>query len=118
MNADGLRYGSQPPPFVPPALPALHPGSPSGFLSGTPATMSGRTARFKIEPARWFVSVMNGWYGLPPTSRKTPEMLQPPRGPLTYHGAFLKNWRPLPNGRSYVEVAVNVCVTSKADNAR
>src|SRR5437899_1010722 len=80
--------------------------------------MSGRTIRLRFEPPSPFASVRKGWYGLPLASLKTPDMLQPAIGPLTYHGAFCRNLRPLPNGRSYVNVLVIVCRTSNADSAR
>src|SRR6185503_12032877 len=78
--------------------------------------ISSRMARF--VPPRRFVSVMNGTSGCPPCKRNMPESDHPPKAPFTIAGEPDNHWRPLPNGRSYINVELKLCLMSNVEMAR
>ena len=116
MKAAGLMKGSQPEggAELPTGQSRLH----SGFLKGTPGTMSGLTTRLKSVPPSLFGSVMNGRNGVPPGIRKTPDTVHLPKSPFTTFGASERNIRPRPSGMSQMAVEVKLCFTSKVEMAR
>ena len=106
MKAAGLMKGSQPEggAELPTGQSRLH----SGFLKGTPGTMSGLTTRLKSVPPSLFGSVMNGRNGVPPGIRKTPDTVHLPKSPFTTFGASERNIRPRPSGMSQMAVEVKL----------